>query len=117
MSKQKELARSARSQDESMHRQSKDLLDFSQTAAALSNLDLVVCNDTSLAHLAGAMGIPCWIILPYEVNWRWHTDLSVCDWYESVRLFRQHKLNDWAGVIEDVKAEMLNCLNRAPSLS
>ena len=95
----------------------KDLLDFSQTAAALSNLDLVVCNDTSLAHLAGAMGIPCWIILPYEVNWRWHTDLSVCDWYESVRLFRQHKLNDWTGVIEDVKAEMLNCLNRAPSLS
>ena len=85
----------------------KDLLDFSQTAAALSNLDLVICNDTSLAHLAGAMGIPCWIVLPYEVNWRWHTDLSVCDWYDSVRLFRQHKLNDWNGVFEDVKAEML----------
>ena len=84
----------------------KDLIDFSQTAAALSNLDLVICNDTSLAHLAGAMGIPCWIILPYEVNWRWHNDLSVCDWYDSVKLFRQHKSGDWKGVFGDILAEM-----------
>ena len=84
----------------------KDLIDFSQTAAALSNLDLVICNDTSLAHLAGAMGIPCWIILPYEVNWRWHDDLSVCDWYDSVKLFRQHKSGDWKGVFGDILAEM-----------
>ena len=84
----------------------KDLIDFSQTAAAMANLDLVICNDTSLAHLAGAMGIPCWVLLPYEVNWRWHTDLSVCDWYDSVKLFRQHKQNDWSGVFEDVLAEM-----------
>ena len=93
----------------------KGLLDFSQTAAALSNLDLVICNDTSLAHLAGAMGIPCWIILPYEVNWRWHTDLSVCDWYDSVRLFRQHKIDNWDSVIEEVKQKMLTCLSRVPS--
>lgn len=85
----------------------KDLLDFQQTAAALSNLDLVICNDTSLAHLAGAMGIPCWILLPYEVNWRWHTDLSVCDWYNSVKLFRQHKLGDWESVFDDVLKEMV----------
>lgn len=84
----------------------KDFVDFSQTAAAMANLDLVICNDTSLAHLAGAMGIPCWIVLPYEVNWRWHTDLSVCDWYDSVKLFRQHKQNDWNSVFEDVLAEM-----------
>lgn len=84
----------------------KNLIDFSQTAAALANLDLVICNDTSLAHLAGAMGIPCWVILPYEVNWRWHTDLSICDWYDSVKLFRQHKLGDWSGVFEDVLGEM-----------
>ena len=84
----------------------KDLIDFSQTAAALSNLDLVICNDTSLAHLAGAMGIPCWIILPYEVNWRWHDDLSVCNWYDSVKLFRQHKSGDWKGVFGDILAEM-----------
>ena len=84
----------------------KDLLDFSQTAAAIANLDLVICNDTSLAHLAGAMGIPCWIVLPYEVNWRWHTDLSICDWYDSVKLFRQHKQGNWTGVFEEILNEM-----------
>lgn len=84
----------------------KDLINFSQTAAALANLDLVICNDTSLAHLAGAMGIPCWIVLPYEVNWRWHSNLSKCDWYDSVKLFRQHKIGDWKGVFEDILNEM-----------
>ena len=84
----------------------KDLTDFSQTAAALRNLDLVICNDTSLAHLAGAMRIPCWILLPYEVNWRWHTDLSKCDWYDSVRLFRQKNIGDWNSVFEQVLKEM-----------
>ena len=77
-----------------------------QTAAALSNLDIVICNDTSLAHLAGAMGIPCWVILPYEVNWRWHTDLSVCDWYNSVKLFRQHSIGNWQSVFDDILEEM-----------
>ena len=88
----------------------KDLIDFSQTAAAMANLDLVICNDTSLAHLAGAMGVPSWIVLPYEVNWRWHTDLSTCDWYDSVKLFRQQKLNDWSEVFEEVKKQMLKCI-------
>lgn len=81
----------------------KDLIDFAQTAAALSNLDLVICNDTSLAHLAGALGIPCFIMLPYEVNWRWHTDLSKCDWYDSVKLFRQKSAGDWDSVVEEIK--------------
>ena len=54
----------------------KDLMDFGQTAAALMNLDLVICNDTSLAHLAGALGIPCFVLLPYEVNWRWFCNKS-----------------------------------------
>ena len=85
----------------------KDLTDFSRTAAALSNLDLVICNDTSLVHLAGAMGIPCWVMLPYEVNWRWHTDLSKCDWYDSVKLFRQHKIRDWKSVFDDILKEMV----------
>lgn len=88
----------------------KDLVDFSQTAAALSNLDLVICNDTSLAHLAGAMGIPCWIILPYEVNWRWHNDLSKCDWYNSVRLFRQKSIGDWQGVFDEIEKAMAEAL-------
>ena len=81
----------------------KDLLDFEQTAAALKNLDLVICNDTSLAHLAGALGIPCLVLLPYEVNWRWHDDLRKCDWYESVKLFRQKSAGQWDTVFEEVK--------------
>ena len=83
-----------------------DLTDFSQTAAALRNLDLVICNDTSLAHLAGAMHVPCWVMLPYEVDWRWHTDLSKCDWYDSVKLFRQKSIGDWQSVFDQIKEEM-----------
>jgi len=52
------------------------------------------------------MGIPCWVILPYEVNWRWHTDLSVCDWYNSVKLFRQHSIGNWQSVFDDILEEM-----------
>ena len=84
-----------------------DLINFSQTAAGLKNLDLVICNDTSLAHLAGAMRIPCWILLPYDVNWRWHSDLSKCDWYDSVRLFRQKSIDDWQSVFDQVIQEMM----------
>ncbi len=82
----------------------KDLVDFGQTAAAMANLDLVICNDTSLAHLAGALGIPCFVILPYEVNWRWHDDLSKCDWYNSVKLFRQTESGNWNGIFEEVES-------------
>ena len=85
----------------------KDLVNFNQTAAALRNLDLVICNDTSLAHLAGAMKIPCWVMLPYEVNWRWHTDLSKCDWYDSVKLFRQKNIDDWQSVFDQILQEMM----------
>ena len=85
----------------------KDLIDFSQTAAAMANLDLVICNDTSLAHLAGAMGIPCWVLLPYEVNWRWHTDLSICDWYDSVKLYIADKNETWNDVMSRVIRENL----------
>ena len=91
----------------------RELKDFSDTAAAISNMDLIICNDTSLAHLAGAMGIPCWILLPYEVNWRWHTDLSVCDWYDSVRLFRQSLQGDWDSLFKKVKSEMEEILSNS----
>ena len=84
----------------------KDLTDFSQTAAALRNLDLVICNDTSLAHLAGAMRIPCWVLLPYNTDWRWHNSTDKCDWYESVKLFRQKNINDWQSVFNQVMDEM-----------
>ena len=89
-----------------------ELIDFSQTAAALINLDLVICNDTSLAHLAGALGIPCFVLLPYEVNWRWHDNLSKCDWYNSIKLFRQKTVGDWNSVIQEVKETLEKHLNK-----
>ena len=84
----------------------KDLIDFSQTAAALRNLDLVICNDTSLVHLAGAMRIPCWVMLPYNVDWRWGDDISKCRWYESVKLLRQRTFGNWQSVFDKVLEEM-----------
>lgn len=90
----------------------KDLIDFGQTAAALENLDLVICNDTSLAHLAGAMGIPCFVMLPYDTNWRWHSDLSKCDWYDSVSLFRQKTPGDWEGVFEEIKGKLTSIIEK-----
>lgn len=81
--------------------------DFTDTAAAIENLDLVISNDTSVAHLAGAMGKECWVLLPFVQEWRWSTDLSYCPWYNSVKLFKQTTPEDWDGVFEDVK----RCLN------
>ena len=79
--------------------------DFSDTAGAMENLDIVICNDTSVAHLAGAMGKKCYVILPKIYDWRWHTDISKCDWYDSVKLYRQQ--STWEEVIgriyEDIK--------------
>jgi len=80
--------------------------DFSDTAAAVENMDLIICNDTSLAHLAGAMTKPCWVLLPHIYNWRWHNDLTKCDWYDSVRLFRQPANGDWKSVFEQVEKEL-----------
>lgn len=81
---------------------SKSFKDFSYTAAAIENLDLVICNDTSLAHVAGAMNKPCVVLLPYNYNWRWHTDLSYCDWYESVKLYLADKHESWNSVMDRV---------------
>jgi ADP-heptose:LPS heptosyltransferase len=63
--------------------------DFGDTAAAISLLDLVISVDTSVAHLAGAVGTPVWIILPHAADWRWLTDREDSPWYPTVRLFRQ----------------------------
>ena len=81
---------------------SKSFKDFSYTAAAIENLDYVICNDTSLAHLAGAMNKPCAVLLPYNYNWRWHTDLTYCDWYKSVKLYPADKDESWNDVMERV---------------
>ena len=72
--------------------------DFADAAAAVENMNLVVCVDTSLAHLAGAMGKPVWLALPFAPDWRWLLDRQDSPWYPSMRLFRQERPGDWDGV-------------------
>ncbi|BDC50118.1 hypothetical protein F183_A24340 [Bryobacterales bacterium F-183] len=75
-------------------------------AAILANLDLVVTVDTSVAHLAGAMGCPTWVMLPHAADWRWMKNREDSPWYPSMRLFRQESRGNWAPVVEAVKSEL-----------
>jgi Flp pilus assembly protein TadD len=78
------------------------LLDLADTAALIANLDLVISVDTSVAHLAGAMGVPVWILLMHTCDWRWGWDSITTPWYDSARLFRQPTEGDWASVLAAV---------------
>jgi len=82
------------------------LTDFVETAALVSGLDLVITVDTSVAHLAGALGCPTWILLPYTPDYRWLLDRDDSPWYPTVRLFRQTASRDYATVIERVRVEL-----------
>lgn len=76
--------------------------DFSDTAALVEHMDLVIAVDTSVAHLAGAMGKPVWILLPFNPDWRWLLGRDDSPWYPTARLFRQPSMGDWASVIAAV---------------
>lgn len=76
------------------------IADFTDTAAIVANLDLVVTIDTVVAHLAGAMGKPAWIMLPYSPDWRWLLDREDSPWYPTARLFRQPAPGQWGPVVE-----------------
>jgi Glycosyltransferase family 9 (heptosyltransferase) len=78
------------------------LQDFSDTAALISNLDLVISVDTSVAHLAGALAKPVWVLLPYVCDWRWLLDREDSPWYPTARLFRQDDTRAWDNVIARV---------------
>ncbi|MFI5337001.1 MAG: tetratricopeptide repeat protein [Opitutales bacterium] len=82
------------------------LQDFEDTAAVLAGLDLILTVDTAVAHLAGAMGRPAWILLPYAPDWRWLLEREDSPWYPSVRLFRQTEPGDWTAVLVRVAAEL-----------
>jgi ADP-heptose:LPS heptosyltransferase len=82
------------------------LTDFSQTAGLLANLDLLITVDTAPAHLAGAMGIPAWLLLPSNPDFRWLLGRDDSPWYPSMRLFRQRKRANWDEVVGRVNAEL-----------
>lgn len=80
--------------------------DFADAAALVDLMDLVITVDTSIAHLAGAMGKPVWILLPYSPDWRWLLEREDSPWYPSARLFRQQEIGNWTAVIDRVKNEL-----------
>lgn len=77
-----------------------------EIAAVISALDLVISVDTSIAHLAGALGRPVWVLLPFVSDWRWLVERSDSPWYPTARLFRQRRRGDWAAVIAQVRGEV-----------
>ena len=92
---------------------SSDFHDFSDTAALIDNLDLVIAVDTSVAHLAGALGKPLWLLNRYNTCWRWLLDRDDSPWYPSVRQFRQDKSRSWDPVIGRVAAALRDYVHRA----
>ena len=84
----------------------KDLADFSDTAALIAEMDLVISVDTSVAHLAGALGKPVWILLAWKADWRWLLDRADSPWYRTATLFRQPEMGNWKAVVENVCREL-----------
>ena len=104
------LQKDVRADDNAILKKRADILDygdaledFSDTAALISQLDLVISVDTSVAHLAGALGKPVWILLTYFPDWRWLLGRDDNPWYPTARLFRQDKSRTWDGVIARVR--------------
>jgi hypothetical protein len=80
--------------------------DFAETAAAMEAMDLIISCDTSVAHLAGALGRPIWVALPYAADWRWLLDRTDSPWYPGMQLFHQPARGDWAGLFLKIEAQL-----------
>jgi hypothetical protein len=107
------LQKGVRNQDQAFLAERRDIVDltehltdFSETAALTSCLDLVISVDTSVVHLAGALGAPVWTMLPFNPDWRWLLTRDDSPWYRSMRLFRQPRRGDWASVVDHVRLEL-----------
>jgi tetratricopeptide (TPR) repeat protein len=87
---------------------------FMDTAAVMNVLDLVITTDTATAHLAGALGVPVWVALPFAAEWRWLRDREDSVWYPTMRLFRQTQPGNWQGVVERMAAEVTKRFERKP---
>jgi len=86
--------------------------DFSDTAAVVALLDLVVAVDTSVAHLAGAMGKAVALLIPFSPDWRWLRDRTDSPWYPTMRIFRQDAVADWDGPLERLRQELIGVARR-----
>lgn len=82
------------------------IANFTDTARFVLDLDLVICVDTALAHLAGALGKPVWVLLPFGPDWRWMLERRDSPWYPTMRLYRQPQSGDWASVIGDIQRDL-----------
>ena len=89
-----------------LHDFSPSLTDFSETAAAIAALDLIITVDTAVAHLAGALGKPVWVMLSYAADWRYLLKREDSPWYPTMRLFRQTEPGDWPGLIKSVTSAL-----------
>jgi tetratricopeptide (TPR) repeat protein len=107
------LQKELRHGDRAVLRERKEIVDlgpelenFAETAAIIQNLDLLISVDTSVAHLAGALGRPVWILLPYVPDWRWQLIRMDSPWYPTARLFRQSETRDWQSVVQQANAAL-----------
>jgi ADP-heptose:LPS heptosyltransferase len=89
-----------------LHDWTEELEDFADTASLIDALDLVISVDTSVVHLAGALGKPVWVLNRFDQCWRWLRDRDDSPWYPSARLFHQRSRGDWGGVIHEVVAAL-----------
>jgi tetratricopeptide (TPR) repeat protein len=116
------LQKIVRPSDEAVLRERNDVLhlgpelqSFSDTAALIEQLDLVVSVDTSVAHLAGALGRPVWILLPYIPDWRWLLDRDDSPWYPTARLFRQSQTRKWDSVVDEARRALTKFVTEVQS--
>jgi Glycosyltransferase family 9 (heptosyltransferase) len=96
-----------------IHDWTHELDDFADTAALIEALDLVISVDTAVAHLAGALGKPVWLLNRFDTCWRWMLDREDSPWYPGMRLFRQPKPGDWDSVLAKVREELANWHRRS----
>ncbi len=85
-----------------------ETMDFRDTSAVLANCDLLLSADSSVVHLAGAMGTPVWIALSWIPEWRWGLEGQTTPWYQSARLFRQPHAGNWKAVVSDIRKELIS---------
>ena len=101
------------SHDRSVVNHADDIQDFYDTACVIGQLDLVISVDTAVAHLAGAMDVPVWVMLQHNADFRWMRGRSDSPWYRSMTLIRQRKLGDWDGVLEQIQHNLVRLLGPA----